>query len=332
MVRFALTLLWVMVRVAVARVFRGPLRSSWSFGTEVAVETLRALTVWVRRVGLNGLRAQVVSLERPPAEYAGVRWERVDVRGIPGVWFTPEDVDAQGTILYLHGGGYVTCSIETHRELMVRLARASRCRVLAVDYRLAPAHPFPAALDDAVAAYQFLLDAGVPREGIFVAGDSAGGGLTLALLMTLRDRGVSLPRAAMCISPWTDLAATGATLQTNARTDYIPADLIVPCAQQYAGTHDLRHPLISPLYGEWHGLPPLLIQVGGAETLLDDSRRVAERARAAGVSVTLEVAEDMFHVWHAFAQVAPQGKQAIKRMGDYVRQHLTAGNDVSQAA
>jgi monoterpene epsilon-lactone hydrolase len=239
------------------------------------------------------------------------------VGGVPGEWLGPPD--APRTLLYLHGGGYFACSSRTHRPLTQVLARAG-LRLFAADYRLAPEHPYPAAPDDAVAAYRGLLDAGA--EGVVVAGDSAGGGLALALMLRLRELGVALPARAALFSPWTDLAATGESIRLNTRRDAMfVGDGIASGADAYVGGADRRDPLISPLHGDLAGLPPLLIHVGADEVLRDDSTRLAERARAAGVAVDLKVWPVVPHVWQIMAKFIPEGRQSL----DAAARFLMAG-------
>jgi monoterpene epsilon-lactone hydrolase len=208
---------------------------------------------------------------------------------------------------------------------MTRLSIAASLRVLAVNYRLAPEHPFPAAVEDAAAAYRWLLESGVEPARIAMAGDSAGGGLALATAITMRDEGLSLPGAIVCLSPWVDLALTSASMETKAGDDPIVSrEMLRGWAKIYLGDHDARTPLASPLYGDLHGFPPLLIQVGSAEVLLNDATRLAERATAAGVETTLEVWPEMIHVWHTFAAILREGREAIARIGDFVHTHLGA--------
>jgi acetyl esterase/lipase len=237
-------------------------------------------------------------------------------------WIVPMGADTERVLLYFHGGGYVMGSINTHRAMVARMARAAKARALLIDYRLAPEHPFPAAVEDATAAYRWLLAQGCRPRKIALAGDSAGGGLTLAALLALRDAGTPLPACAVPISAWTDVEGTGASVKTKASRDPMvrEADLR-RYAALYARNADRRSPLISPLYGDYRGLPPLLIHVGEAEILLDDSIRVAERAKQAGVQVDLEVWDEMVHVWHVFAKLLPEAQQAIEKMGTYVSVH-----------
>jgi acetyl esterase/lipase len=253
----------------------------------------------------------------------GTRVTPVDAGGVPSEWVEVPGGSRTPAILYLHGGGYTVGSIRTHRALVSRLAAATGGGGLTVDYRLGPEHPFPAAVDDAVAAYRWLLGTGVAPSDIVVAGDSAGGGLTVALLVALRDAGVPLPAAGVCISPWTDLGCTGESMTTRAAADpMVQRDSLLPMAAAYLAGQDPRLPLASPLHADLRGLPPLLVHVGTAETLLDDSTRLAERARAAGVPVDLEVWDDMIHVWHAFAPLLPESDAAIARVGEWVRARL----------
>jgi epsilon-lactone hydrolase len=244
----------------------------------------------------------------------------VDAGGVPAEWIAPPGAAEGRVLLYLHGGGYVVCSVNTHRDLMARLARAAGGRALGIDYRLAPEHPFPAAVEDATAAYRWLVSRGTDPARIAIAGDSAGGGLTLATLVALRDAGDPLPAAAACLSPWVDLEGVGASMTAKATVDpFVHKEMIQFMAQQYLGDRDPRTPLAAPLYADLRGLPPLLIQVGTAEVLLDDGTRIAERARAAGVEVSLDVWDDMIHVWQLFAPILPEGQQAIERIGAFIR-------------
>ena len=247
---------------------------------------------------------------------------RVDAGGVPAAWVEAPGADAGRVMLYLHGGGYVIGSIDTHRELAGRLSQASAARVLILDYRLAPEHPYPAAVEDAAAAYRWLLaDGGAEPARTVIAGDSAGGGLTVAAMLALRDAGDPLPAAGVCLSPWVDMEGIGASMTAKADVDpMVRHEGLVRMAGLYLNGADPRTPLAAPLYADLSGLPPLLIHVGTAETLLDDATRLAERAQAAGVDVTLESWNDMIHVWHIFAPLLPEGQQAVERVGDYVRQ------------
>ena len=253
---------------------------------------------------------------------ADVRRERLMAGGVPAEIFVAPGSVADRVILYLHGGGYVMGSTETHAYLMQNLSRASGATVVGLDYRLAPEHPFPAAVDDACAAYHWLRERH-PSSRIAVAGDSAGGGLTLALLFALRDASVPLPAAAACLSPWTDLAATGESVRARAANDpMVSAGNLTRMASAYLGGQDASTPLASPLHGDFSGLPPLLILVGGREILYDDAIRVAEKASRAGVSVSLTDEPELFHVWPAFAPILPEGQSAVERIGRFLRDSM----------
>jgi monoterpene epsilon-lactone hydrolase len=206
--------------------------------------------------------------------------ERVKANGVDAEWIAALGAAADRAVLYLHGGGYVLGSITTHRDLIGRISRAAQARVLALNYRLGPEHPFPAAVDDAVAGYRYLLENKFKPARIVVAGDSAGGGLTVAALVAIRDAGLQLPAAGVCMSPWVDLEGKGESMTTRAKADpVVQREGLIGMAQAYLGGKDPRTPLASPLHADLKGLPPLLIQVGDAETLLDDSTRLAEKAR-----------------------------------------------------
>jgi epsilon-lactone hydrolase len=261
-----------------------------------------------------------------PAPPAGTEVSAIDAGGVPAELVSTPASQPGRHVLYLHGGGYVTGSPALYRHFTWRVAAAARARVLAIDYRLAPEHPFPAALDDAFAACRWLLGgkAADPHRTA-VMGDSAGGGLTLALLLRLRDGGHALPAAAVALSPWTDLALTGASLVRNAGSDPMLAvadtRLFAGC---YRGGFDPRHPYVSPVYGNPAGLPPTLIHVGSDEILLDDAMRMAKNLRAAGCHVEIEVWPRMPHVWHLFAPVLPEATRAIARIGAFAERMLAA--------
>jgi acetyl esterase/lipase len=245
--------------------------------------------------------------------------------GVPAEWVAAADAAEDAAILYLHGGAYVIGSIATHRELAARISIAAACRVLVIDYRLAPEDPYPAAVEDAASAYRWLVSQGFEPSRLAIAGDSAGGGLAMATLVSLRDSGTTLPACAVCISPWVDLECTSESMISRMAVDpMIARQGLVASADLYLHGADPRSPLAAPLYADLHDLPPLLIQVGTRETLLDDSTRLADCARAAGVQVELEQWEEMIHIWPIFAPVLPEGQQAIDRIGEFVRRAHTA--------
>jgi len=251
-----------------------------------------------------------------------VKIEHIELKGIKSAWISTPEVDDEHVILYLHGGGYISGSIKTHQELVSRISRAAKTRILLIEYRLAPEHVFPAALEDAVSAYQWLIDTeGIKPNNLVIAGDSAGGGLTLTTLLKLRDTGIALPAAAICLSPVTDLALTGESIRKNANIDpfVTPYNLYFDMTQ-YLGEGDAQNPLVSPLYADLKGLPPILIQVGTLEVLLDDSVRFADRAKDAGVDITLEVWEDAIHVFQLAAALGVlESQQAIDKIGEFIQ-------------
>ncbi|MBN2392962.1 MAG: alpha/beta hydrolase [Anaerolineae bacterium] len=251
---------------------------------------------------------------------ADVQCQPTNADGVPVEWIAAPGADS-GVMVYLHGGAYTIGSINTARELAARLARATNTRALAADYRLAPEHPHPAAIEDTLTVYHWLCREVDPSR-IIIAGDSAGGGLTLATLVALRDAGEPLPAGAVCISPWTDLALTGDSIQSKATADPIlDPDSLAMYARYYARDNELTAPLLSPLYADLQGLPSLLIQVGTEEILLDDTVRCADKAREAGVDVTLEVWNEMFHVFQMLP-FFPETKKAVERIAAFVSQRL----------
>jgi acetyl esterase/lipase len=266
-----------------------------------------------------GMEAMLAGLPLPEK----VTVNAVRVGELDADWVAMPNSANGRVVLYLHGGGYVMGSRRSHRELAARIARDAAARVLVLEYRLAPEHPFPAAVDDATGAYRWLRKQGIAASSIAIAGDSAGGGLTLATLLALRDAGDALPACAVCLSPWTDLEGTGASAQPGGADDpMVTVAALRDMGRIYAGDA-LRNPLAAPLYGSFKGLPPLLIQVGTREVLLDDSTRVADKARAAGVTVRLEIEEGAPHVWQAMPNL-PEATDAVKRIGAFVRERIPA--------
>ncbi len=284
---------------------------------------------------IAGLRVGGVDLTDPPAKM------RADYDAMFATMPVPEDLtyaevapgDVPGLrigvpgssnvlMLYLHGGGYVLGDPASYRGLAGEVARAAGMDALVIDYRLAPEHPFPAAVDDALAAYRALLEDGRSPGSIVLAGDSAGGGLALALLVALREAGDPLPAAALLISPWADLTGKAGSLEGKRAEDCsLTPEGLAACAAHYLGTHDPAHPLASPALADLSGLPPLLVQVGSIEILLDDALAIAARAGAGGTAVTLEVVPGVPHVFHAFHFMLPQGRAALDRAGAFMKSH-----------
>lgn len=277
-----------------------------------------------RPASVEEMRAGMESLLAALPKVEGVSTEPVDVSGVPAEWTMPQDGDVTGTILYLHGGGYYEGSVTTHRRLVAALCLAAGTRGLSIDYRLAPENRFPAAVEDAVAAYRWLTGEGAEAPSrVVMAGDSAGGGLTFATLIALRDAGDAMPAGAFGISPWTDLAATGESLETRKDRDpFIDPSSIAETVRRYVDDSDLRNPLASPLYGDLTGLPPLLIHVGEAEVLYDDAARMATAARDAGIEVEFAHWPDAFHVWHMMAGLLPEADEAVSAAGAWIAKRL----------
>ena len=243
---------------------------------------------------------------------------------VPCEWVMCADGLHQDRVfIYLHGGGYFFGSPRSHRTITWRISQAGKMKVLAVDYRQPPDHEYPAPIWDVVRVYRWLLARGYEPQNIFIGGDSAGGNLTLVSMLKFRELGLPLPAGAVLISPWADLTTTGESLHDNADHDpYIPVKVLKFLARVYAGQHSPADPLLSPIYGDYSGFPPLLVQVGGKEVLLSDAQRVAAAAQKAGIPVTLSVYPDMMHVFQALAYVIPEGKEAIREIGRFIHKHL----------
>ena len=257
--------------------------------------------------------------QRPP----DVRYEPVDAGGVRAEWTVAPNADANRTLVYFHGGAYTAGSIGSHRPLATELSRAAGVRVLNVEYRLAPEHPHPAAVEDAVAVTRFLWKQGFVPERTAFGGDSAGGGLTVAALVALRDASDPLPAAAVCLSPWTDLSFGFDSIRTRAAEDpMVRLPQLAASRDCYVAGGDAKAPTVSPVFADLAGLPPLFIQVGSAEILRDDSTELAARAKRAGVDATLEVWDDMIHVFQAFFALLPEGRQAIERIASFLRARL----------
>lgn len=279
-----------------------------SGSTEISVAELRVMS---ERWG---------DLAREPA---GVDFAEVDVQGVPCMWATPAGGAQDRVILCTHGGGYVLGSMYSHRKMFGHIAKAVGCRALILNYRRAPENPHPAPVEDAVTAYRWLLSEGIMPEHIATTGDSAGGGLCTSMLVAIRDKGLALPAAAMPISPWYDMEGTGETLETNADADaLVQRPVLEGMAALFLGSGSRRDPLANALLADVSGLPPIYIQVGADETLLDDSVRFAKRAQAAGVEVKLDIFPEMQHVFQFLAGSAPEADEAIGRMGAWVRPKL----------
>jgi len=288
---------------------------------DAEIEAIRkVLEANPRPAGLSERRNRLDALGGQYSLPADVRVEAADANGVAAEWTGTPDADPGNVIMYLHGGGYTAGSLKSHRHMVAQTGREARARTIALDYRLAPEHPFPAAVEDAVVGYRFLLSRGFTANHIAVAGDSAGGGLTVALLVSLRDAGLPLPACAWCSSPWVDLEGTGGSMSAKANVDpMVQQPYLIELAAAYLSGVDPRTPLAAPLYADLKGLPPMLIQVGSAETLLDDAVRLAGAAGAADVRVRLEVWPDMIHVWQLFYRQVAAGRRALAEAGAFIR-------------
>lgn len=311
------------------RLRHGPRRANWSPEFEALVQLLT--------LGLPNSESFSAQVIRTPMERLTSLplWLQVEIQPdwagpVPGEWLRPprhlSQRQVEPIVLFFHGGGYIAGSPRTHRLLTAQIARVIPAQLWVIDYRLAPEHPYPAALVDAWAAYWWLLSQEIDPQRIILAGDSAGGGLAVALALALRDAHVPLPAGVVCLSPWFDLALEGASIRTPGSADYLNEQLMRGCARHYLNGVDPHTPLASPLYGDLAGLPPLLIQASTGELLVDDARRFARRARAAGVAVELDLWADLVHVWQFFHWITPAAREALDRIGDFVRRQTGTQN------
>ncbi|HVU38957.1 MAG TPA: alpha/beta hydrolase [Opitutales bacterium] len=304
-----------------------PVKASWQARAISAfLRTFKRRHTLIERAGAAGLyvratRNFVGHLARFfPYRRAGLRFHPAPGAPVPAEWIIPLDAVPKRTLLFLHGGGYLMCSPRTHRTLTTFFARQFPARVLAPAYRLAPENQFPAALDDVTACYRWLRAQGIPAKEIVLAGDSAGGGLLLGLLLRLRDAGEALPAAAACLSPWTDLAATGDSLVTNTFSEvFYYGESVAIAAKLYLGPTPSTHPLASPLYADLHGLPPLIIHASDSEGTRDDSVRFAAKARAAGVPVQFKLWPGLPHVWQAFLPFIPEARASLDEIVEFLK-------------
>ncbi|MDI1452000.1 alpha/beta hydrolase [Polyangium sp. 6x1] len=297
------------------------------------------LRYWFKRrldpnAPVSALRANIDDLvRRMPKPPPGVTVLPTNAGGVPAEWVTAAGADERRVLLHFHGGGYASGSPASVRDLAWRLSEAARCRVLVVDYRLAPEHPFPAAIEDAASAYRHLLSNGFAPASIAFSGDSAGGGLVLGSLVKLRDDGAPMPAAACCFSPWTDLAMTGGTITTNRDADpMVRAEALPQTAAWYLGSTPATSPYASPLYADVRGLPPTLLHAGSTEVLLDDARRLAENMKTAKVDVHLRIWPDMPHVFQGCAAFLPEAREAIAEAGQFLDARMLRAEQQAEAA
>jgi monoterpene epsilon-lactone hydrolase len=273
-------------------------------------------TVEEQRAAMDGFR----ELATLPTDVEVVE---VDAGGVRAEWITPHRADTDRVLMYVHGGGYVIGSMETHTRLVGHLAKSAGCRALNLDYRLAPEHPHPAAVEDGVAAYRWLLDRGTESANIVIGGDSAGGGLTVAIALKLRDEGLPQPAGLVPISPWIDLEATGASMESKAEVDLlVDRDSLKLMTDMFLAGQDANDPLAAPLHADLTGLAPMYIQVGGDETLLDDSTRLAANAATAGLDVRLDCFPEMQHVFQMAVGNVPEADDAVARAASWMSDHM----------
>jgi epsilon-lactone hydrolase len=288
------------------------------------IDAIRArLAAHPRPADLAARRARIDDLGAGYSLASDVAVAPADAGGVPAEWTRTPAAETERVVLFLHGGGYVSGSLKSHRHMVAQAGREARARTLALDYRLAPEHPFPAALEDALAGYRFLLASGIAPARIALAGESAGGGLALATALSLRASGAPLPGCLWLSSPWVDLALTGPSLDVKASVDpLLGRAYLSELAGLYLNGADARGPLVSPINADLAGLPPMLIQVGSAETLLDDSLRLAAVAGAADVAVQLEIWPHMIHAWHLFYPELADGRRSLASAGAFIASRL----------
>ncbi len=282
------------------------------------------------------LRDMMEKLAKRSSPAAGTHIRHATISGVECDWVVPRNCDESRVLLYLHGGAYIMGSSRTHRTMVSHIAKQAGVRAVLPNYRLGPEDPFPAGLEDCLSVYRQLLASGISPERVVIGGDSAGGGMAMATLLSLRDSGDPMPAAACLLSPWLDLAGDGESMKTRAGPDpWFRAEDMPKVAAHYCLKSQLRDPQVSPIYGDMHGLPPVLIQVGDHEVLLSDSTRLADKITAAGGMVTLQVWPQMWHVFQYFVGKMPESRRAINQIAAFLRTHLDAAHSAtatSQAA
>jgi monoterpene epsilon-lactone hydrolase len=309
------------IRVSLRRIMRGPLLPGWNWSIDVSTDFLRSQGETVFKFeDINEGREFYNALSFPSKAVQDVTIEPVKAP-VRGHWYRPKAPIPNSLMLYLHGGGY-SYYVKAHHNLIAILTQIAGRDTFALDYRLIPEYPYPAQLKDALQAYSWLIDLGYLPNNMLVAGDSAGGNLALALLLTLRERGLPQPALCVCLSPWTDVCNSGASMENNARYDWPIKHIAEQWSDWYCGDADPRDPLISPLYADLHGLTPIYIQAGGAEILYDMIQAFADNAQEQGADVTLEVWENMNHDFQAYGEALPQAQQALERLRQVISNHI----------
>jgi epsilon-lactone hydrolase len=316
----ALLALWALCLVSLRRLFKGPRHPGWDFRYELLATAVRVVQTSIMHMPMARMRLHTLPTRVHPSVREQLEHELGSLAGLYAESFAPRELGPEApVVLYFHGGGYVSCSPATHRNLLSRIALASGARCIAVDYRKAPEYPFPVPIDDCEAAYRALLGEGVPPARVVLAGDSAGGALVLAVLQRVRDARLPLPAAAVLISPWVDLTYSGESVQGNAVYDYLTPAALALGAHHYLQGQDPRHPLASPMYADLRGLPPLLLLTGSAELFFSENHTLAARARAHGVELTHHVEQGMVHVSTLFAGLVPHAARGVDVIGAFVR-------------
>jgi acetyl esterase/lipase len=314
-------LLMTLLQVALRRLLRGPRHARWDFRYELAATLMRNLSQSMRPLSVLEMRQHALPSPIPSFLRESLHHELGSFSGLYAETFTPRAVRGARTLLYFHGGGYLLCSPATHRDLVSRLAYVAAARAIVVDYRKAPEHPYPAGIDDCEQAYRALLAEGVPPEQIIVAGDSAGGGLALAVLLRVRDAGLPLPGCSVLLSPWCDLTRAGASISANAAYDYLAAEDLAIGVEHYLQGHDPQHPHVSHVRADLRGLPPLLVVTGDAELFYSENVELVGRARRQGVTVTHLVEPGRVHVSALLAGLAPSAASTFAHVEAFVVQH-----------
>lgn len=312
-----------MLRALLRRLVGRSVNPKWPLGLELVVAATQGSWSMMPVIGM--VRWRNVGEAMSPLRTDGLPPRFVNLTPdepspLHAAWLEPPGAGPT-VLLYLHGGGFVFGSLRTHGEMIGALARATKARTLALEYRLAPENPAPAAVTDAVRAYRYLLERGTDPKNIAVAGDSAGGTLTLSTLVALREAGLPLPGAAVAISPWVDLGCSGASFETNARFDFVGKEHCELAASHYLAGKDAASPELSPMFASFAGLPPILVQGGALETLIDQIRAFVARAKDEGADLTYAEHAEMVHVWHLLRAMTPAGMKAIEEAGAFIRQH-----------
>lgn len=316
-----------LTRAWLRRVLRGPRRPGWNWAMELGTEVFRAHLATALSMPVEEARCFLDSLQIESPALSQVHVTPISEGAVTGSWFVPHDAHPNITVLYLHGGGYSFYS-KSQAGLIAMFTLAARSRTFAADYRLSPEHRFPAQLEDAVKAYQWLLDRGVDPRGLVIAGDSAGGNLAIALLLAARDRNLPLPRLAIAMSPPLDFSAadkplaSDSTLIRNEPFDWIQRDMLLKWADWFCSPSQHLNPLVSPMYADLRGLPPIYLQAGRAEILYDGIEAFANCAKQKGANLVLESWDDMNHNFQMFGNQVPQSAEALRRLGEVIHEHV----------